>query len=54
MADKKQYYKLDEIGIVGSQNKKSSASIKYHQQKTGEFFQKLRSATGKSNVKKAS
>ena len=38
MADRKKYYKLDEIGFVGKQEKKSAASQKYHSRKTSEVF----------------
>ena len=44
MANKKKYYKLDEIGIVGKQEKKSAASQNLHKKKTGEFLQKVRSS----------
>ena len=38
MAGKKKYYKLDDVGIVGSQKKKSSATKKYHIYKTSGVF----------------
>jgi len=41
MAGKKKYYKLDDVGIVGSQKKKSSATKKYHIYKTSEVFRTL-------------
>ncbi len=47
MADKKQYYKLDDIGIVGKQEKRSSASQQYRAKKTGDVFRQARS--GSSN-----
>jgi len=57
MADKKKYYKLDDIGIVGKQEKKSLTSQAYHKKKTGEVFRKARAASLTSSrvrVKKAS
>lgn len=45
MADKKKYYKLDDIGIVGKQEKKSLTSQAYHKKKTGEVFRKARAAS---------
>ena len=57
MADKKKYYKLDDIGIVGKQEKKSLTSQAYHKKKTGEVFRKARAASLTSTrirVKKAS
>jgi hypothetical protein len=42
--NKKKYYKLDEIGIIGTQEKKSLASEKYHSKKTGEIFRAARRA----------
>jgi hypothetical protein len=42
--DKKKYYKLDEVGILGKQEKKSVASQKYHGKKTGEIFKTVREA----------
>lgn len=42
MADKKKYYKLDDIGIVGTQYEKSSATKKYHASKTSAFFKNLK------------
>ena len=42
--DKKKYYKLDEIGILGTQDKKSLASQKYLSKKTGEIFKAVRNA----------
>ena len=38
MTNKKKYYKLDNVGIVGSQKKKSAAVKKYHAYKTSEAF----------------
>jgi hypothetical protein len=57
VADKKKYYKLDDIGIVGRQEKKSLTSQAYHKKKTGEVFRKARAASLTSSrvrVKKAS
>jgi len=49
MADKKKYYKLDDIGIIGKQEKKSAASKKYHSKKTGEIFRRARVAANKKS-----
>lgn len=57
MADKKKYYKLDDIGIVGKQEKRSATSQAYHKKKTGEAFRKARASSLTSSrvgVKKAS
>jgi hypothetical protein len=55
MTDKKRFYKLDDIGIVGKQEKKSIASQKYHSKKTGEIFRRARQANkGSAKVKKVS
>jgi hypothetical protein len=56
VADKKKYHKLDEIGIVGKQEKRSAASQNYHKKKTGDFFRQVRSAASEStrNLKRAS
>jgi len=47
MADRKKYYKLDEIGFVGKQEKKSAASQKYHSRKTSEVFRAAKKSTRK-------
>ena len=44
MTDKKPYYKLDEIGIIGKQETKSNAATVYRNSKTGEFFRKVRAS----------
>ncbi len=44
---KKTYEKLDEIGLLGLQEKKSPASQKYHRLKTGEVFRRARAAKKK-------
>lgn len=38
MAAKKQYYKLDDIGIVGTQSKVSKAQMKKDMELTSQFF----------------
>lgn len=45
MTDKKTYYKLDDVGIVGKQENKSASSIKYHQKKTGDVLRQARVAS---------
>jgi hypothetical protein len=42
MSDKKKYYGLDDIGIIGKQEKKSSASYRYHFRKTAEVFSRFK------------
>jgi hypothetical protein len=42
MADRKKYYKLDDIGYVGKQEKKSAASQKYHSNKTSKVFREVK------------
>jgi hypothetical protein len=56
-ARKRKANKLDNIGIVGTQKKKSLTSQAYHKKKTGEVFRKARAASLTSSrvrVKKAS
>ena len=55
MTDKKGFYKLDDIGIIGKQEKKSAASQKYHGKKTGEIFRRAREENKRSvTIKKVS
>jgi hypothetical protein len=57
VTDKKKYYKLDDIGIVGKQGKKSLTSQAYHKKKTGEAFRKARTSSltsARAHIKKAS
>jgi hypothetical protein len=57
VVDKKKYYKLDDIGIVGRQEKRSATSQAYHKKKTGEAFRKARASSltpSRVGVKKAS
>jgi len=55
MTDKKSFYRLDDIGIVGIQEKKSAASQKYHSKKTGEIFRRAREENKRSvAIKKVS
>jgi hypothetical protein len=51
MANKKQYYSLDEIGFVGTQAKVSKSQTKRDMELTSKFFkkQKSRKATNASN-----
>jgi len=42
MANKKKYYPLDDVGIVGKQDKKSPGVQNYHKKKTGEAIRQLR------------
>ena len=43
MADKKEYYKLDDIGFLGTQEKKSALQKKREIAKTGEIIKFLKS-----------
>ncbi len=38
MADKKQYYKLDEIGFIGTQEKRTKAQVKKDIEMTVEYI----------------
>jgi hypothetical protein len=51
MTDRNKYEKLDDVGLVGLQDKKSTASRKYHQAKTGEVFRRARVAKKRSSAK---
>lgn len=51
MKNKEKYQKLDEVGIVGSQAKNSTASQAYHKKKTGETIRQLRAAGARSAKK---
>lgn len=56
MEKKGKYYKLDDVGIIGSQEKTSAASWSYHKKKTGEICRQARAANAslKISPKKAS
>jgi hypothetical protein len=54
MADKKKYYKLDEIGIVGTQKKVPAMVKKQVEKKTGEIIRSAKAASAKTRVRKAS
>ena len=55
MSDKKKFYTLDDIGIVGTQKKVPAIVRKRMEQKTGEIIRAIKtSATSVSKVKKAS
>jgi len=47
MGSKKQYYRLDEIGYVGTQEKRSAAQVKKDAARTSEIIKALKS--GKAN-----
>jgi hypothetical protein len=49
MADKKTYYKLDDIGFLGTQKKKSALQKKTDLAKTGEFIKLLKSRKNSSS-----
>ena len=53
MSDRSKFEKLDDIAVVGQQNKKSASSRKYHQTKTGEVFRRARAVAKKNARKKA-
>ncbi len=50
---KEKYRKLDEIGIVGTQENISASSQSYHKKKTGEVLKQLRAVASSTYVKKA-
>lgn len=57
MKNKKEYYKLDDIGFVGAQEKISSTERRRIQKETGKIIEAYRNAVkdaGKKKVKKAS
>lgn len=45
--DKSKYYKIDEVGIIGIQEKKSPRSEAYYVKKMGEIFRAARKAEQK-------
>ena len=51
MTDRNKYEKLDDVGMIGLQDKKSTASRKYHRAKTGEIFRRARTAKKRSSTK---
>ena len=42
MVNKKQYYKLDDIGFVGAQEKRSAAQVKNDAVRTAEIIKSLK------------
>jgi hypothetical protein len=54
MKGKKKYYKLDEIGFVGTQEKVSSFKKRNTAKKTGEVFEAARKAATGHKQRKAS
>ena len=48
MADKKQYYGLDEVGLVGTQEKRTNAQIKKDIEETVQY---IKAAKSKKNLK---
>jgi hypothetical protein len=44
MKNKEKYYKLDDVGIIGSQEKIPAGSWAHHKNKTGEIFKQVRTA----------
>ena len=53
MKNKEKFYKLDDIGFIGIQEKQSASSKAYHKKKTGEAIKQLRKAAVKRNEKKS-
>lgn len=51
MKSKEKYQKLDDVGIVGIQEKNSTGSQAYHKKKTGKVLQQLRNAAVSRNTK---
>lgn len=52
MASKKQYYKLDDIGFVGTQEKKSAAEVEREDRMTVQFFKKRKAEREVANSAK--
>jgi hypothetical protein len=52
MDNKKRYYGLDDIGIIGVQVKRSAALKRYHEKRTGEIIRAYK--MGLSDAKKTS
>ena len=42
MKNKEKYHKLDEVGFVGTQEKRSASLQSYHKKKTGEAIRQLK------------
>jgi hypothetical protein len=51
MAGKKKYHKLDDVGIVGKQEKRTSSSQGYHIRKTGTVINAARQEQRKAESK---
>ncbi len=51
MVDKKKYYTLDDVRILGTQKKKSILAHKNQEYKTGEIFHKARIASTSTQMK---
>jgi hypothetical protein len=55
MSDKKRYYKLDDIGFIGTPQKRSALQKKRDAVKTGEIIRRIRkTASNKKLLKKIS
>lgn len=52
MTARSKFEKLDDIGMVGQQDKKSASSRKHHQIKTGKVFRQARSIKKKGTAKR--
>ena len=52
MTERSKYEKLDDVGIIGTQERRSAASKEYDRKKTGEIFRKARTAAKTSSVKR--
>lgn len=53
MKHKEKYYKLDEIGFVGMQEKESAFKKKLTTKRTGEVFRAARKVTARKTRRKA-
>ena len=51
MTDRNKYEKLDDVGMIGLQDKRTTASKKYHRAKTGEIFRRAKTAKKRSSTK---
>jgi hypothetical protein len=52
MSGRKRYYKLDEVGFVGSQEKRTTSEVQKDSLKAAKAIKKLKSLDAKSNRSK--
>ncbi len=51
MTGRNKYEKLDDVGMIGLQDKRTTASKKYHRAKTGDIFRRARTTKKRSSAK---